>query len=214
MLTRVVLLTVFLMSSSGLLWAQCCTDTEIRAWQQAYKEDFLKDKRSPLTAADTGKIRFFPISRAHFNARLKRTPNSKPVQMATHSGKVKTFKPYGVLKLWTDKGVIDLRPPALIIKRKLVLYESVDHPDDTTLFLPFYDETNGKETYGGGRYMDIPKSLFKNTNTVWGAIDFNKAYNPWCVFKEGYSCPIPPKENTLHVRMDVGEMLPADYRKD
>jgi uncharacterized protein (DUF1684 family) len=62
------------------------------------------------------------------------------------------------------------------------------------LFLPFTDETNGKETYGGGRYIDLREADFKNGTVT---IDFNKTYNPYCAFAGGYSCPKPPDENQL-----------------
>ena len=67
------------------------------------------------------------------------------------------------------------------------------------MFLPFLDATNGVETYGGGRYLDmkVPKS-----NEV--IIDFNKAYNPYCVYNHEYSCPIVPLENELDVEINAG----------
>ncbi|MFT4762129.1 MAG: hypothetical protein ACI9LN_004113, partial [Saprospiraceae bacterium] len=62
--------------------------------------------------------------------------------------------------------------------------------------------TNSETTYGGGRYLD-----FKTTDIVDGkmTIDFNKTYNPWCHYSDGYNCPIPPKENHLEVEIVAGE---------
>ena len=195
--------------------AQPCLDPTILSWQQHYKYELLKDPRSPLTAADTGNLRFYaPLcgNTGHFHTKLRRTPDAKPIQMATHSGKVKTFRPYGKLQIWEYIGVIDLRPRFLVTgKSTLTLYESVDRPDDTTLFLPFYDETNGTETYAGGRYIDIPRSTFDKKG--WGDLDFGKAYNPWCAYKEGYNCPIPPKENRIKRRIEAGEKLYAGPHK-
>jgi uncharacterized protein (DUF1684 family) len=67
------------------------------------------------------------------------------------------------------------------------------------LFLPFLDTTNGIETYGGGRFLDmrIPKS--KEV-----IIDFNKAYNPYCAYNYNYSCPIVPLENNLSIKVKAG----------
>lgn len=70
------------------------------------------------------------------------------------------------------------------------------------LFIPFLDATNGKETYDGGRYIDISIEDIIN-NKVW--IDFNKAYNPYCCYASGYHCPVPPKENTMEVSIPAGE---------
>lgn len=73
------------------------------------------------------------------------------------------------------------------------------------LFIPFTDLTNGESTYGGGRYMDIKES---NSNTV--VLDFNTSYNPYCVYNDKFSCPIPPLENHLDVKIPAGV---KDYKK-
>jgi uncharacterized protein (DUF1684 family) len=72
------------------------------------------------------------------------------------------------------------------------------------LFLPFTDETNGKTTYGGGRYIDVSIKDIKNG---FLALDFNKAYNPYCAYSNGYRCPVPPEENDLQLEILAGEKL-------
>uniref|UniRef100_A0A832G7F9 DUF1684 domain-containing protein n=1 Tax=Ignavibacterium album TaxID=591197 RepID=A0A832G7F9_9BACT len=69
------------------------------------------------------------------------------------------------------------------------------------LFLIFADETSGEETYGGGRflYVDKPDS---SGNLI---LDFNKAYNPPCVFTKYATCPLPPEQNYLKLRIEAGE---------
>jgi len=68
------------------------------------------------------------------------------------------------------------------------------------LFIPFNDITNGKETYGGGRFLDITEN-----GEATLIIDFNKAYNPYCAYNHKYSCPIPPEANTLNIKIKAGE---------
>ena len=68
------------------------------------------------------------------------------------------------------------------------------------LFIPFNDETNGNETYGGGRFLDV----YENGEDVL-LIDFNKAYNPYCAYNHKYSCPIPPEANNLKIKIKAGE---------
>lgn len=68
------------------------------------------------------------------------------------------------------------------------------------LFLPFNDETNSDETYGGGRFLDLSEN---GADTL--VIDFNLAYNPYCAYNHKYSCPIPPEENNLKIRITAGE---------
>lgn len=71
-------------------------------------------------------------------------------------------------------------------------------------FLPFVDASANRETYGGGRYIDV-ESQGENTFQV----DFNTAYNPYCVYSDAYSCPITPFENRIDVAIRAGEKLPT-----
>ncbi len=72
----------------------------------------------------------------------------------------------------------------------LLLLKMGEAGEEDQLFLPFTDETNGFDTYGGGRYLDL--ELDKNKELM---IDFNFAYNPFCAYNHNYTCPVPPKEN-------------------
>jgi uncharacterized protein (DUF1684 family) len=74
--------------------------------------------------------------------------------------------------------------------------------DDKNYFIPFYDDTNGDETYTGGRYIDL--EINDSTSFV---LDFNLAYNPYCVYNYRFSCPVPPKENKLNRRIEAGERM-------
>ncbi|CAG5072054.1 hypothetical protein DYBT9623_03992 [Dyadobacter sp. CECT 9623] len=68
----------------------------------------------------------------------------------------------------------------------------------------FQDATSGKQTYGGGRYIDYPVADIKNNMLI---LDFNKAYNPYCVYQESYACPVPPAENKLTIPIEAGELI-------
>ncbi|MEN7550905.1 DUF1684 domain-containing protein [Rapidithrix thailandica] len=72
---------------------------------------------------------------------------------------------------------------------------------ENMLFLPFTDETSGRETYGAGRYLDLEE---RDDKIV---IDFNYAYNPYCAYNEIYDCPIPPQENHLNIKILAGEKV-------
>ena len=80
------------------------------------------------------------------------------------------------------------------------LYPIIEEPGAKELFYIFRDQTTGKETYPAGRflYSDMPK----NGEVV---LDFNKAYNPPCAFTPYATCPLPPRENYLGVRLEAGE---------
>jgi len=74
-------------------------------------------------------------------------------------------------------------------------------PEGEELFLPFQDAGRGEETYGAGRYLEV-----QSLETGELLLDFNYAYNPYCAYNENWSCPIPPSENRLDVRVPAGEM--------
>ena len=72
------------------------------------------------------------------------------------------------------------------------------------LFVPFRDATSGRETYGAGRYLEVEVTQ-QTDGTYTATLDFNLAYNPYCAYSPNYSCPIPPRENTLPVAITAGE---------
>ena len=73
-------------------------------------------------------------------------------------------------------------------------------PDDDVLFVPFADATSGAETYGSGRFLEIPEAP---GDTI--EVDFNRAFNPLCNYSPVYNCPLPPAENRLNVAIEAGE---------
>ncbi|MCC9168961.1 DUF1684 domain-containing protein [Pontibacter harenae] len=84
--------------------------------------------------------------------------------------------------------------------QRLTLYKKVDGENEE-LFVPFTDKTNGFETYGGGRFLDVP--FKEDAKTV--VLDFNRAYSPFCAYNPDYVCPLPPRENNLTVAIPAGE---------
>ncbi|NWG28917.1 MAG: DUF1684 domain-containing protein [Ignavibacteriaceae bacterium] len=94
-------------------------------------------------------------------------------------------------------------PGAIVFTKDNQTYrlEAVDAGEK--LWFIFADGTSGKETYGGGRflYTDKPDS---NGKVI---VDFNKAYNPPCVLTKFATCPLPPKENYIKLRITAGEKM-------
>lgn len=78
-----------------------------------------------------------------------------------------------------------------------------------SLFIPFRDASAGEETYEVGRYLE-PQSRPDGTLVV----DFNYAYNPFCAYGEGWSCPIPPEENRLALTIPAGERAFRDEAEE
>lgn len=173
---------------------------EIVDYQKKYKQEFLEDESSPLNKNDTSYIQFYqPNKSFKVIAHFSKINDTIGFIMKTHTQREKKYYVYGVVSFVLKNKL-----------HKLYLYQrkNSENVPDEDLFLPFTDNTNYKETYGGGRYLDIQECQIQNSSLV---IDFNKSYNPYCAYKEGYSCPIPPKENNLKIAIQAGEKL---YRKN
>jgi uncharacterized protein (DUF1684 family) len=173
--------------------------------REKYKQEFLADARSPLKAADTNKLRFFiPDAQYRIVASFRLTPNAPVFDMATHSGKLKKYRCYGIISFRIHDTLQTLevyQSPDLVQQPELKDY----------LFIPFTDLTNYETTYGGGRYLDLRTGDIKHNSVV---IDFNKCYNPYCAYAGGYSCPIPPDANKLKIAIPAGEMQYAGEVKE
>ncbi|WP_276134668.1 DUF1684 domain-containing protein [Polluticoccus soli] len=166
--------------------------------RQHYKEEFVTEERSPLKGNDTAYLRFFaPDERFKVNAELTLTPDAKEFDMPTHSGKKKLYRQYGLLTFRLKNKTCSLQ-----VFQSQALLKDPKYKDH--LFVPFTDLTTYEETYGGGRYIDLS---LKDINNGKIAIDFNKAYNPYCAYADGFNCPIPPRENRLPVSIKAGEKL-------
>ena len=164
---------------------------------QKQQNSFFKDaSKSPLKPKDLKTFEgldFFPIDSLFVvEAQLKRTPNTSYFDMKTTTDRVTKERVFGVLSF-----MINSKSYALNV------YQAAPDPDSKTesdyLFLPFLDATNGIETYGGGRYIDLS---IPDGNLL--TIDFNTAYNPYCAYNEKFSCPIVPRENYLPLKINAG----------
>lgn len=164
--------------------------------RQQHIVELAAHERAPLSASDLGKITYYAYDNDYrLNANFTPSQNAQPFDMATYSGKVQSYIDRGTLTFSINGD-----------KHVLHVYQNVrymNHPlYGNYYFIPFKDWTNGSETYGGGRYINMEKSAFEKNRVL---IDLNSAYNPWCAYADGYNCPIPPNENHLAVAIPAGE---------
>ena len=179
--------------------------TKLNEHRANYKAEFLKEKNSPLSRKELKHLRFYPAdSTWQIHARFEPLHDTLGFMMQTHSGIEKKYYFYGRLSFMHEG-----RLRILFVYYSEKLAATPGYED--YLFLPFTDLTNYDETFGGGRYIDLKKSDIQNGEVV---IDFNKAYNPYCAFKGGYNCPIPPAENKLPFHVRAGEKLFAKPVKE
>jgi len=161
-------------------------------------EQYADPEHSPLLESDLKKfksLKFFSNNKIFkVRASFKLTPDAKPFEMITSTSRLPVYRKYA-----------DLKFNIFGQTQSLEAYRNqghITHPEyGKLLFIPFLDETNGIESYGGGRYLDIeiPK---EGTDSIW--LDFNRSYNPYCSYNHKYSCPKPPEANFLNIRIEAG----------
>lgn len=192
---RFVLILLLLMCVSASSQTAFSPES-VADFQTELNSEYANAAKSPLMKKDLKSFRgldYFPSDATYFViANLVRTPDEKPFAMKTSTDRLPMYTKYGTL-YFTLKG----KKCSLNLYRNVELTKKPGFED--YLFLPFSDLTNGNETYIGGRYIDV--------RTVDGdtmAIDFNKAYNPYCAYNHVYSCPAVPLENDLPVEVRAG----------
>lgn len=191
------IVTFLLVLSFSLVQGQKAQVEETsKEFQDNLNYDYADKAKSPLTEEDFKTFKsldFFPINENYIvNAQFVRTKKEKVFKMKTSTDRLPEYVKYGELLFVLDG-----------VSCKLNVYKNIDLSKkpgyEDYLFLPFSDLSSGKETYIGGRYID----LRVQKGSTW-KIDFNKAYNPYCAYNHKYSCPIVPLENDLHVSVLAG----------
>jgi uncharacterized protein (DUF1684 family) len=174
---------------------------EMRAAKDA---EFKNDPETPLLAEDIagfeGLVYWPPDPGYYFVGRVNLYFQPERFTIVSTSGKERPCEKAGWIRFEIEGQRMTLQ-----------VYRLLDRePEEgsTGFFLPFMDGTTGKETYPGGRYIDLigpPGGPY--------VLDFNGAYNPLCAYgaPERYVCPVTPKENRLPVRIEAGE---RGYKKD
>lgn len=178
----------------------------------------IDDQKKNMTVLQIGSIKFNLIVRDTLYGIRFRDINSDLVKNfkgierfpIDESWKIKAkFEPYAPPKEISVPNVLgqiskEKSPGAVVFTRggKTYKIDAVDEGGDK-LFLIIADETSGEETYGGGRFMYVNKP--DSTGNI--ELDFNKAFNPPCVFTKYATCPLPPEQNYLKLRIEAGEKM-------
>ena len=168
---------------------------------RAENDAFFRSKDGPLPpearAAFTG-LSYYPIDPA-FQVPARLDVNAVDRETVLELPQSHTADKRRVRRI----GVLHFSLPSLSNgELTLTAFAEVDAPDMTRLFVPFADATSNKETYGGGRYLELTR-----TPTGLYDLDFNRAYHPYCLFNPSFECPVPPRENRLMPAIRAGEKL-------
>jgi uncharacterized protein (DUF1684 family) len=175
------------------------------------------DNAGEPTVLASGSVRFFVIERAgNLGVRVRdlNNPHRTTFQGLSYfpvstdwvfDARFEPYQPAHHIKIINILGMEqDYQSPGAVIFRKdgreWRLDAVLEAPGDEELFIMFADGTSGHETYGGGRFLYVPLPSAAGTR-----LDFNKAYNPPCALNDFATCPLPPLQNHLQLRVEAGE---------
>ncbi len=168
----------------------------VRQARKAKLERLAQDPSVPLGPAEITHLHHFEPDGAYsVEAAVELLHGEPSFRMPTSDGTSKAYVRYAKARF-----AIHGDSAELTLYRSLDPFANPDHRDH--LFLPFTDLTNGTDTYGAGRYIDLSAADIRSGRLV---IDFNGAYNPYCAYSSGYRCPVPPAENNVQLYIRAGE---------
>jgi uncharacterized protein len=197
------LIILLLLSVSCVTKAQTFDTYEIERFRTNRDKSFRNANETPLTKEDFANFKgleYFDANEKFIvKAKFEKTSDAQIFMMPTSIGTTRRYLKYGVLTFELDGKSFSL-----------TAFKRESAKKNTSLFVPFRDLTNGAETYGAGRYLDIRIPSGDEVN-----IDFNRAYNANCAYGSNeYSCPVPPRENFLQVKILAGEKkFPSSAKK-
>jgi len=156
--------------------------------------EFIDPNKSPLDAEElkTFKgIAFFPFDENYkVKATLVKMADMPEFDMPHSLNRTYKYQKFGEVNF-------------MLFEKKFTLpiYTNDRLKKDSSLFFSFTDLTNGKQTYGGGKYIDVHYDGVSNEIEI----DFNESYFPYCAYSHRYSCPIVPSENHIDMEVLAGE---------
>lgn len=189
-------LLLFFMLFNHQFFSQNQFKSDIKKFRDELNKEYADSITSPLLKEDLLNfkgLKYYPVNKSFkVEAKFFRTPDELPFKMKTSTNRTPEYLKFGDVE-FNLKGEIIKVP----IYQSIKLKEKEEYKD--YLFLPFRDLTSGKNSYGGGRYIDLK---IPEGETI--IIDFNKAYNPYCAYNHKYSCVVPPAENFINVKVKAG----------
>ncbi len=161
-------------------------EASILQYREGYKMSLMKGQDS-LKAEDTSYLRFYePDSAYRVKATFEQVTGTVPFTLSTKHGNFgPQVREYGIVYFNMNGAAITLHIYRILTKPKFrLLARAIKNTDEEViLFIPFADRTNYKETFGGGRYLDVSAANLASGNVI---IDFNKACNPHTAYEKGY----------------------------
>ncbi|WP_338768084.1 DUF1684 domain-containing protein [Bernardetia sp. ABR2-2B] len=188
-------ITLFILSLFVLASCAPKYEVEVQTERDKKNKQFKEGNGSPIPYDDRKTfegLNYYPIDSSYYAvAMLTLQQDPKVVKLKTSQGKDRNFKVYA-------KADFKLKGKPL----SLDIYKAIEDGDGFSIL--FTDQTSGETTYEVGRYVDV------EVNGLRAILDFNRAYNPYCIYDKKYDCPIPPEGSHLNIEVKAGEKI---YKK-
>ena len=156
----------------------------------------MREKNSVLAPKyrDTFKgLDYFAVDSTYrYEVPLRMRPSPDTVMLAESTGRIREQVRLGRVTVPLPPG-----------EETLTVFKGEGDDPRGRLWIPFADATNGDATYKAGRYVDLIRTGDESV-----VVDFNRAYNPTCVYNPEYACPLPPEENEIGAPIPAGEKTP------
>ena len=169
---------------------------EARHFIDEQNEEFRNPEESPLhddSISGFHSLDYYPVDEKYIvQAKVKYLRKGREFEMQTTTDRKPMYRDHALIQF-------QLNGEEYVLHAYKNLKLSQQEEYKNYVFLPFNDHTNGIDTYGGGRYLDLELDGEK-----WIILNFNKSYNPYCAYNDRYSCPIPPEENKLELKIEAG----------
>lgn len=169
---------------------------EIKSWQSSLDKEFADSTASCLIPEDRAifhGLDFYSIDYKYcVTAGFERTKDEKEFGMKTTTDRLPIYIRYGIAHFRLNGKDLKIN-----IYKNVKLSQKDKYKD--YLFMLFTDVSSGKQSYAGGRYIDL--RIPEGDEII---IDFNKSYNPYCAYNHKYSCPIPPDDDYLDIKILAG----------
>ena len=193
------------------------------AQEKQIRVPMLADSSGKATVVRAGSVSFYLIDRqGKLGVRIK---DSESETFKTFQG----IESYPVAWDWRVRARFEPAPEGKKIKVPNVLGQVAEEPSAGTIFFEkagqtwqlealegegedglsfiFGDGTNGKGSYGGGRFLEAKVEGGSRKTATTAIVDFNQAYNPPCVFSPYATCPLPPAEAKISLPIEAGEKV-------
>lgn len=188
-------ITLFILLA--IIFTSCAPKYEVEVQTERDKKNkqFKEGAGSPIPYDDRKDfvgLDYYPIDSSFYAvAMLTLAQDVKEITLKTSQGKDRRFKTYA-------KADFKLKGKPF----SLNIYKAIEDGDGFSVL--FTDLTSGKTTYEVGRYIE------PEINGLRAILDFNRAYNPYCIYDKKYDCPIPPEGSDLNIEVSAGEKI---YKK-